>query len=590
MKKSRLLVVVLFVICIFLYVNSIVLPLTKGYEYFTEFAADLINKKQRLPSIRSVVPPKRFEFIKQIAYLTGIILCGLFALAIYYATSLSKYLIALLKRVIISWGSFISAIRATDRVAKFTLILTIFYLVVQSLWYMNELPFLHDEAYTISNFILPGPLASISFYPYPNNHILFSLLSYPFSFLPVKPEIAYRLPSLIAVVFTCLALFRLLLLFLKGHIAALGVVMFICMLPVMNYAIFARGYSLVFLFSCLSIFALIRIIEDPSCYHYALLVLFSILGLYTIPSYMYPFATIYTIAFGHAVLERSRRIIFRYVVSGLICSIGTLILYLPVIITSGGWKDFLHVLYFGYDHTSTITKIRYFIDSVYALQFFENNLLVILFFLYTAVAASVVIKKNFGMKVPLKESFFFCICLLGFLTPLISFLLQRKMIAPRTHSYAAVFFVGFIFISIKQLVNKKWRQIAFIGITAFIITMNIAYAHRSILLKGEAYNDKSADIFAQEMLKGPKGSDTCYTFDIFYLANIQLKYAFEHRPLFVYQSQPGSPSSATFDFNNKYNWIITMKEDFTLNRDSLNRYYVAHIDRKDAVLWKRKYL
>lgn len=588
MSKSKLLLLALSIACISLYVYFILLPLSKGYEYFTEFAANLINKKQRLLAIRDALPIHRFVSIRCIVYIAAIILCFLFGLAYINAHLLDKYVRRIVQRTAVSWLSFFAAIQAVEMKAKLIFVLTVIYLVVRSLWYMNHLPFIHDEAYTISNFVIPGPAASMAFYPYPNNHILFSLFSYPFSFLPLRPEISFRLPALIAVVLSCFVLFRLLLIFFEGKIAAFGVAMFAFMLPVMVYSILARGYSLLFLFCSLSILSLIRIIVDRSKYHRALLMIFSVMGLYTIPSYVYPFAAILCVYFGYGITSKKKGVIKNAIFSGVICAVCTLVLYVPPIITSGGWNNFIKIIYEAYDASFPITEIGSFLNSVYAFQFFEKNLLIIAFLFLILIGAFLFINKIKNRQVPLIDSTFYWTCFLGVIIPLISFIVQKKMVAPRTHSYVSVFFVGFTLITLNHCISMRWRYTAFVSVTIFIITMNLLFAHKSRHLKEEVYTDNTANMFASEMLKGMRGYDTCYTFDLFYLAQIQLRYALAKRPLTVFQQQPGSPSTAAFNLANKYNWIITNKNDIKVNADTLNKNYRPVSDREDATLWKRR--
>ncbi|MDB5191463.1 MAG: hypothetical protein JWQ96_1026 [Segetibacter sp.] len=587
MVKTRFLLIIFSIAVLAAYFTFLIIPVSKGYNYFTEFAAELLNKKQRLEAIRNTFPEGRFILIQRLVYGVGFVITILLAAALYYSKALSLFIRRVTVRVSESYRSFVAILKDIDAPAKAIFSFVVIYLIVQSLWYITHLPFIHDEAYTIRSFVLPGPVAAVTFYPYPNNHILFSLFSYPFSFLPLKPEIAFRLPALIAVVATCFVLFKLLLLFLKAVQAALGVVMFVFMLPVTAYAVFARGYCLVFLFTGLSIYSLCRIIESNSYYHRVLLIIFSVLGLYTVPSYMYPFAAVYGVYFGYSITTGNKKLIKNVVVSGLLCGLFTIILYLPVIITSGGWTNFVKVLYFGYDYTPSISVIKIFMESVYALHFFERNILGIILFIVTVVVGLGLIKKARSSTFTLVDRVFFFTCLLGFLIPIISFLIQRKMVAPRTHNYAALFFVGFVFIAIKVGVRVKWRQYAFVAATLSIMLMHIIFAHSSILLKGEEYNDKTADLFATRMLTHANKTDTCYTFDLFYLATIQLKYGLVKRPLTVYQSQPGSPSSAAFDYSKNYPWIITTKNEVNLNSDSLRQMYVPVIDRNDGTLWKK---
>ena len=162
------------------------------------------------------------------------------------------------------------------------------------------------------------------------------------------------------------------------------------------------------------------------------------------------------------------------------------------------------------------------------------------------------------------------------------------MIAPRTHSYAAIFFVGLVFISIKIIVSASWSRYVYIGFTIFIVMLSATFIHKSRFLLGEKYSGETADLFADTMLKTSNGTDTCYTFDMAYLANIQLKYALHKRQLTVYQSDPGSPSSAKFSFANNYNWVITPTNNLVeVSTDTLNSLYHNKVTRSDATLWER---
>ena len=175
MLKARLIIILVTIVILALYVWFILQPVLNGYIYFTEFAAELINKKQRANAIRHTITPERFLIIQKIVIAVGVLLCILFAFSISYVKAMAVFFQRITSRLKLSWASNLSLLRETSLSAKIVFTSAIIYLLVQSIWYITHLPFIHDEAYTISNFILPGPLASITFYPYPNNHIFFSL-------------------------------------------------------------------------------------------------------------------------------------------------------------------------------------------------------------------------------------------------------------------------------------------------------------------------------------------------------------------------------------------------------------------------------
>ena len=584
MFKAKSILIVIAVFVLVLYAWFVLYPTTRGYDYFTAFAADLINKKQRLDAIRHAITAERFLAIQKIVIAVGILLVVLFASAIKYIKTLHHFLQRISSRLNLSWTSNSSQLKSTSLSEKIIFTVALVYLLVQSVWYMTQLPFIHDEAYTISNFILPGPLASMTFYPYPNNHIFFSLFSYPFTFLPFAPEVVFRLPSLVAVVLTCFIFFRLLLLFLPSFEAVLGVVVFVTLLPVSAYAVLARGYCLVFLFTALCIFCLIRLVQNNRNYHKAFLGLFSVLGLYTLPSFLYPFAAFMGVYVMYGFYNRTKLIIYNAIVISGVVGVTTLLLYSPVILASGGWSNFLHILYFGYDVTAILSQFYEFVAGAYSIHLFEQTHLVPFVFILIGTLFIFSVRSMLLQKVTSSEKIFFWTCILGLLAPIISFIVQRKMIAPRTHSYVSLFLVGYILISLKLTLPNRVRHYVLSILGLSLAVMNLMFVSKSGLLTGEKYISKSADLFATKMLEEKQQVDTCYTFDIYYLANINLQFSLQEEEIVFMQNEAGI-SYAPFNFQKRFNWIIT-NQNADVNMDSINIKYYPAVVRFDATLWK----
>jgi hypothetical protein len=586
MLKARLIIIVAAIVIIASYEWFILHPVLKGYIYFTEFAADLINKRHRLEAIRNTITSEKFLAIQKIVIAVGVFLCLFFAFAIRYAKTMAGFLQRISSRLKLSWASNIFQLKSTSLSSKIIFTTAIIYLLVQSIWYITHLPFIHDEAYTISNFILPGPLASITFYPYPNNHIFFSLFSYPFTFLPFAPEVVFRLPSLVAMVLTCFIFFRLLLLQLSSFEAALGVLIFVMLLPVSAYAVLARGYCLVFLFTALCVFCVIRIAQNNSAYHKVLLVLFSVSGFYTLPSFLYPFVALMGVHILHGLHNKNKLIIYNAVVINIAVAIFTLLLYSPVILTSGGWSNFLHILYLGYDVTAKFSQFYEFVAGAYSIHFFEQTILVPYVFILLGILFIFSVRNMLLQKVTATEKIFFWICVFGLLAPIISFIVQRKMIAPRTHSYVSFFLVGYIFVSLKIILPQHIRLYFLPSLAFVLIFMNFMFVPQSGLLNGEQKISESANLFAEKMLSEKPESDTCYSFDIYYLANINLKYALSKREMIIYQNDKGN-AHADFDYKKNFPWVITNSIS-PVNLDSMKTKYATVVVRDDATLWRLK--
>jgi len=74
-------------------------------------------------------------------------------------------------------------------------------LILQFLFLLSflvGLPIHYDEAATYDNFIRQGLVQTATYYPLPNNHILYNLVAVLFSRLPIPVDTAIRLPSVLA--------------------------------------------------------------------------------------------------------------------------------------------------------------------------------------------------------------------------------------------------------------------------------------------------------------------------------------------------------------------------------------------------------
>src|SRR5262249_30214712 len=77
--------------------------------------------------------------------------------------------------------------RTLDPATKLSLATVV---VLQIVWCVRRaatLPVTYDEAWTFMNFTMRPAFASVTYYPAPNNHVLFSVLSNAAPLLPLQP-------------------------------------------------------------------------------------------------------------------------------------------------------------------------------------------------------------------------------------------------------------------------------------------------------------------------------------------------------------------------------------------------------------------
>ena len=197
-------------------------------------------------------------------------------------------------------------------------------------------PFGHDEAYTYVAFAR-SLFTAISDYHLPNNHVFHTILTYFSTQIFGNQPWAVRLPAFTAGVMLIPAAYWL--------------------------ANDARGYTLVALFTLLTLILGDIVRKNKNIFVWGLISLFSALGFYTIPIMLFPFGVLFVWLFLENIIEgpgpyRTKwEFIWYWLLAGLGAAILTLMLYIPIFVYSGPatffsnkfiapvpWGDFLETL------------------------------------------------------------------------------------------------------------------------------------------------------------------------------------------------------------------------------------------------------
>ena len=216
--------------------------------------------------------------------------------------------------------------------------------VVYRLEYVNS-SLHHDEAYTYMAFA-HSLRTAISDYHLPNNHVLHSILVYlstqPFGNAPW----AVRLPAFTAGTLLVPFIYMLGKRFYDRWVG-LGAALLVVLSPALiGYATNARGYSLIALFTLITIILGDVVLREKNLFAWGLLSVFSAFGFYTVPVMLFPFSMLYVWLLVEnwictSGIYHSKWDFLRYwLVSGLATAIFTLLLYLPIMIYSGPQKLF----------------------------------------------------------------------------------------------------------------------------------------------------------------------------------------------------------------------------------------------------------
>ena len=120
-----------------------------------------------------------------------------------------------------------------------------------------------DEAFTYCWFTSKGFSASITYFPTHNNHILFSIITNLFHYLPFNEKINLRLPNLIIGSVCSLSVYLALRKIFEQKVAMLSHSLLTFSYVFLLYTVIARGYMLYISFTFICFWCIYRIIDDP---------------------------------------------------------------------------------------------------------------------------------------------------------------------------------------------------------------------------------------------------------------------------------------------------------------------------------------
>jgi 4-amino-4-deoxy-L-arabinose transferase-like glycosyltransferase len=205
------------------------------------------------------------------------------------------------------------------------------------IWFLDQ-PMRYDEAHTYMTFVEPG-VDRLFYYQEPNNHVGHTLLVYVSTSLFGDEPWAIRLPTflagILAVPMTYLCartVFRRSLgLVAAGLVAASPILVL--------YSTNARGYSGIVLTTMVLIPLNLYLVRKESAFAGFLVADLMAIGLYTIPIMVFPIAMLVVwsilLAYHSGGWSKTLRVLRSLVLVLLLCGIVTLLLYTPVILTSG---------------------------------------------------------------------------------------------------------------------------------------------------------------------------------------------------------------------------------------------------------------
>lgn len=204
--------------------------------------------------------------------------------------------------------------------------------LITSVVYAVILPISFDEGTTFLLFTRNGIIESTTTYAAPNNHILHSVLTNLTKYLPGFSDLfKLRITSIVVNILAQFVLFRCITKHFGLKMGILVMAVSSMLFMTVYYSYMSRGYALLNLFFILALYASFDIIkgENPQK-KWLLFSLASVLGFYTMPSFLYPFLTLNVL-----ILVLHPKSIVQQFKAGLLTFLSVALLYAPIICHQG---------------------------------------------------------------------------------------------------------------------------------------------------------------------------------------------------------------------------------------------------------------
>lgn len=311
---------------------------------------------------------------------------------------------------------------------------------IASIYFAWNIPISYDEAYTYLFFTSKPFFISFVFYPAPNNHILHSFLTNITDSIPFFSTLfRLRLPVIFISLLTWITAFSFIKRFYSERAATSVVALSSVLFLSLYYSYMSRGYAMVTLFFIICLYCVYSIIKNGSHIKYwTLFSLATILGFYTMPTFLYPYMTLNIILLIFKFKD-IKKIVMVNVISGSI----TLLLYLPIIILNGFDALFNNEYVSRQSWSYVIEKLPGFLcetmESIFGIPYWISLLVFCI--------SGILLYLN-------KKKFELSLWIIFGLAPFVLLLLHNVIPFPRTFLYYGFIIVFFLVISLNPYLKR----------------------------------------------------------------------------------------------------------------------------------------
>lgn len=201
-----------------------------------------------------------------------------------------------------------------------------------SIYFGLTVPVSYDEVWTYVTFTNKPFYYCMVYYPFPNNHVLHSLLTNVTEHLPFFDMLfRIRIPSILLALSAWSIAYSFLKKYYSDKVAMFVVAISAVLFRDIYYSFLSRGYILVVLFFVIALYAAYNIIHKGNRKKdWMFFAISGILGCYAVPSFLYPFATLNLLILIYNYRNLKSQIVWNVVTGFFI-----LVAYTPIFLVSG---------------------------------------------------------------------------------------------------------------------------------------------------------------------------------------------------------------------------------------------------------------
>ncbi len=280
--------------------------------------------------------PKTYHQARWWLYVGNILLVALNVLLWKYKDFCQNLLLGVVQIFVYHLKSFQKQFQDLPQSQKF-----IFAFVLMSIaWYQaymyRQIFVAMDETFSWLFFASQGVFPTITHYPVPNNHVFYNLCSVFWSNFISDQILAMRLTSILSFWLLLLLIFYYFLRTANFQTAILAIILIGYGFSQSVFAVQGRGYMLMALCFFMALWSLQAYQKNRQKAYLVYFALFSIIGFWTIPVFLYVFLSFYAYAFFFIWWkEKSSVIFFHFFGTGLFITVWVYLCYCPILMYSG---------------------------------------------------------------------------------------------------------------------------------------------------------------------------------------------------------------------------------------------------------------